>query len=56
MFDFVNYLIDGLALFMNSSFIEPMNLDNSEELSNPQITNLIRNTSIEKTNLRFKKN
>ena len=48
MFDFVNYLIDGLTLFMNSSNIEPINLDNPEQLSILQMTNLIINTSLEK--------
>ena len=47
MFDFVNSLIDGLTLFMNSSKVESMNLDNPEELPILQMTNLIRNTSIE---------
>ena len=55
MFDFVNYLIDGLTLFMNSSNIGPMNLGNPEELSILQITNLIRNISIKKVNLKFLK-
>ena len=48
-------LIDGLILFMNSSNIGPMNLGNPEELSVLEITKLIRNTSIEKVNLKFLK-
>ncbi len=48
-------MIDGLTLFMDSSNIGPMNLGNPEELSILQITNLIRNTSIEKVNLKFLK-
>ena len=45
-FCFVDDLIDGLTLFMNSSNLGPMNLGNPEELSILQITNLIRNISI----------
>ena len=52
-FCFVDDLIDGLILFMNSSNIGPMNLGNPEELSILQITDLIRNISIEKVNLKF---
>jgi UDP-glucuronate decarboxylase len=52
-FCFVDDLIDGLTLFMNSSNKGPMNLGNPEELSILQITNLIRNTSIKKVNLKF---
>ncbi len=54
-FCYVDDLIDGLILFMNSSSIGPMNLGNPEELSILEITNLIRNTSIEKVNLQFLK-
>ncbi len=54
-FCFVEDLIDGLTLFMNSSNIGPMNLGNPEELSILEITNLIRNTSNEKVNLKFLK-
>ena len=54
-FCFVDDLIDGLTLFMNSSNLGPMNLGNPEELSILQITNLIRNISIEKLNLKFLK-
>ena len=54
-FCFVDDLIDGLTLFMNSSNMGPMNLGNPEELSILQITNLIRNISIEKVNLKFLK-
>jgi len=50
VFNFVNYLIDGLTLFMNYSNTGPMNLGNPEELSILEITNLIRNTSIKKNN------
>ena len=52
-FCFVDDLIDGLILFMNSSNVGPMNLGNPEELSILQIANLIRNTSIQKVNLKF---
>ena len=55
MFDFVDDLIDGLTLFMNSSNIAPMTIDNPEELSIVQMANLIINTSIKKLNLRFLK-
>jgi len=55
VFDFVNDLIDGLTLFMNSSNIGPMNLGNPEELSILEITNFIRNTSVEKVNIEFLK-
>ena len=54
-FCFVDDLIDGLTLFMNSLNVGPMNLGNPEELSILQITNLIRNISIEKVNLKFLK-
>ena len=54
-FCFVDDLIDGLTLFMNSLNVGPMNLGNPEELSILQITNLIRNISIEKLNLKFLK-
>ncbi len=54
-FCFVDDLIDGLILFMNSPNIGPMNLGNPEELSILQITNLIRDTSIKKVNLKFLK-
>ena len=54
-FCFVDDLIDGLTLFMNSSNLGPMNLGNPEELSILQITNLISNISIEKVNLKFLK-
>jgi UDP-glucuronate decarboxylase len=54
-FCFVDDLIDGLTLFMNSSSLGPMNLGNPEELSILQITNLISNLSIEKVNLKFLK-
>tara|TARA_B100000700_G_scaffold147093_1_gene163924 strand:- start:56 stop:1003 length:948 start_codon:yes stop_codon:yes gene_type:complete len=52
-FCFVDDLIDGLFLFMNSSSIGPMNLGNPEELSILEIANMIRNKSKEKINLRF---
>ena len=54
-FCFVDDLIDGLTLFMNSLNVGPMNLGNPEELSILQITNLIRNISIQKVNLKFLK-
>ena len=54
-FCFIDDLIDGLTLFMNSSNLGPMNLGNPEELSILQITNLIRNISIKKLNLKFSK-
>ena len=54
-FCFVDDLIDGLTLFMNYSNTGPMNLGNPEELSILEITNLIRNTSIKKVNLKFGK-
>ena len=54
-FCFVDDLIDGLTLFMNSSNLGPINLGNPEELSILKITNLIRNISIEKVNLKFLK-
>jgi len=54
-FCFVDDLIDGLTLFMNSSNIGPMNLGNPEELSILQIANLIRTSSIKKVNLKFSK-
>ena len=52
---FIDDLIDGLTLFMNYSNTGPINLGNPEELSILEITNLIRNTSIEKVNLKFLK-
>ena len=54
-FCFIDDLIDGLTLFMNSSNIGPINLGNPEELSILQVANLIRNSSIEKLNLKFSK-
>ena len=54
-FCFIDDLIDSLILFMDSSNIGPMNLGNPEELSILQITNLIRNISIKKVNLKFLK-
>ncbi len=54
-FCFIDDLIDGLILFMNSSNIGPMNLGNTEELSILEIANLIRNNSIKKVNLKFLK-
>ena len=54
-FCFIDDLIDGLTLFMNSSNIGPMNLGNPEELSILQVANLIRNSSIKKLNLKFLK-
>ena len=52
-FCFVDDLIDGLILLMNSLIKGPINLGNPEELSILQITNIIRNTSIQKLNLKF---
>ena len=54
-FCFIDDLIDGLILFMNSSNLGPMNLGNPEELSILQVANLIRNSSIKKLNLKFSK-
>ena len=54
-FCFIDDLIDGLTLLMNSSNIGPMNLGNPEELSILQVANLIRNSSIKKLNLKFSK-
>ena len=54
-FCFVEDLIDGLTLLMNSSYIGPMNLGNPEELSILDITTLIRETSIKNLNLKFLK-
>ena len=54
-FCFVDDLIDGSTLFMNYSNIGPMNSGDPEELSILEITNLIRNTSIKKVNLKFGK-
>ena len=54
-FCFIDDLIDGLTLLMNSSNIGPMNLGNPEELSVLQVANLIRNSSIKKLNLKFSK-
>ena len=52
-FCFVDDLINGLILFMNSLIKGPINLGNPEELSILQITNIIRKTSIQKLNLKF---
>ena len=52
-FCFIDDLIDGLILFMNSSSLGPMNLGNPEELSVLEIANLIRSDSIKKVNLKF---
>ena len=52
-FCFIDDLIDGLILFMNSSSLGPMNLGNPEELSVLEIANLIRNDSIKKINFNF---
>ena len=52
-FCFVDDLIDGLILLMNSLNKGPINIGNPEELSILQITNIIRNTSIQKLNLKF---
>ena len=54
-FCYIDDLIDGLILFMNSSIIGPMNIGNPEELSILEIANLIRDTSIKKVNLKFLK-
>ena len=54
-FCFIDDLIDGLTLLMNSSNIGPMNLGNPEELSILQVANLIRNSSFKKLNLKFSK-
>ncbi len=54
-FCFIDDLIDGLTLLINSSNIVPMNLGNPEELSILQVANLIRNSSIKKLNLKFSK-
>ena len=52
-FCFVDDLIDGLVLFMNSSNTGPMNLGNPEELSILEIANMIRNKSRKKVDLKF---
>ena len=52
-FCFVDDLINGLILFMNSLIKGPINLGNPEELSILQISNIIRKTSIQKLNLKF---
>ncbi len=52
-FCFIDDLIDGLILFMNSSSLGPMNLGNTEELSVLEIANLIRSNSIKKVSLKF---
>ena len=52
-FCFVDDLINGLILLMNSLIKGPINLGNPEELSILQITNIIRKTSIQKLNLKF---
>ena len=52
-FCFVDDLINGLILFMNSLIKGPINLGNPEELSILQITNIIRKKSIKKLNLKF---
>ena len=54
-FCFIDDLIDGLTLLMNSSNKGPINLGNPEELSILQVANLIRNSSIKKINLKFSK-
>ena len=54
-FCFIDDLIDGLTLLMNSSNIGPINLGNPEELSILQVANLIRNSSTKKLNLKFLK-
>ena len=45
-FCFIDDLIYGLNLLMNSSNIGPMNLANTEELSIFQVANIIRNSSL----------
>ena len=52
-FCFVDDLINGLILLMNSLNKGPINLGNPEELSILQITKIIRNTSIHRLNLKF---
>jgi len=54
-FCFIDDLIDGLILLMESSNIGPINLGNPEELSVLEIANLIRSKSIKKVNLKFLK-
>ena len=52
-FCFVDDLIDGLILFMNSSNSGPMNLGNPEELSIIEIAKMIKDISPKKINLKF---
>ena len=52
-FCFIDDLIDGLILFMNSSNTGPMNLGNEEEISVREVANLIRSESTKKVNLKF---
>jgi len=54
-FCFIDDLIDGLILLMESSNIGPINLGNPEELSILEIPNLNRSKSIKKVNLKFLK-
>ena len=54
-FCFVDDLIDGLILLMNSSITGPMNLGNTEELSVIEIAHMIRKKSRKKINLKFLK-
>ena len=54
-FCFIDDLIDGLILFMNSSNTGPINLGNEEEISILEIANLIRRDSIKKVNFEFLK-
>ena len=54
-FCFIDDLIKGLIVFMNSSSTGPMNLGNEEEISILEIANLIRNDCIKKCNLKFLK-
>ena len=52
-FCFIDDLIEGLLLLMNSSSTGPINLGNPEELSILEIANIIRRKSIKKVNLKF---
>ena len=54
-FYFVEELIDGLILLINSSSIGPVNLGNPEDLSVLEIANLIRKASIDQVIIKFKK-
>ena len=54
-FCFIDDLIDGLIIFMNSSNTGPINLGNEEEISILEIANLIRRDSIKKLSFKFLK-